>query len=601
MATSTLDILVRVQDMASKAIAELGGNVKASLDEVQGKANEVATTFGLLGAGILGGVGLLVNSAADEQATMQRLSTAVGAVVDQAKNAADSDSALAKQKANLEEQLRGVNASLAQYAEKADTAKGVTGAYAAQIEALQVKAGNLRDKLAALDGIQQLSKMTADEVTAVLEKQASANTSLGFSEEESAASLQMLITATHSVSESLELNTVAMDLARAKHEDLATATQQVTMAYEGNGKALKSFGINLKDGLTNMQAVEQLGQVVAGQAEDFTHTLDGQTAVTKAKFNELADSLGRSLLPALTTLLETLAPIIDKFAEWINEHPKLTAGIVMTVAILGALLAGIAAVAGAISGAITIVGAITTAVGLFGTVLAFVAANPIVLIIAAIVALGFGIYELITHWQQVSDFTRKVWSDIVGFIEKNWKLILNILMPGMGSLLGFIIDHLGQIQAAWDTVWGAVSSFFIGIWDGIKNALTSALTFLKTTIEAFISWATGVFQPILNAVNAIGGAASGFSKAVSGAASSALSVIGIHDAIITPGGQVIQSDPADYLIATKTPGALAGGGGGISITINGGTYYTDRQSIRDMANEIAKMINQNLKLRNYAS
>jgi hypothetical protein len=43
------------------------------------------------------------------------------------------------------------------------------------------------------------------------------------------------------------------------------------------------------------------------------------------------------------------------------------------------------------------------------------------------------------------------------------------------------------------------------------------------------------------------------------------------------------------------------GGGGITINIQGGTYYTSRQSITEMANQIAQLINQQLKVRNYAT
>ena len=47
--------------------------------------------------------------------------------------------------------------------------------------------------------------------------------------------------------------------------------------------------------------------------------------------------------------------------------------------------------------------------------------------------------------------------------------------------------------------------------------------------------------------------------------------IGIGDGVIGPEGDVISTDPADYLIATKTPGEMAGAvsasGGGVSIDL----------------------------------
>lgn len=46
------------------------------------------------------------------------------------------------------------------------------------------------------------------------------------------------------------------------------------------------------------------------------------------------------------------------------------------------------------------------------------------------------------------------------------------------------------------------------------------------------------------------------------------SVISVNDAIITKQGQVIQTHPDDYLLATKTPGALGGGGSRVVINVN---------------------------------
>ena len=52
-------------------------------------------------------------------------------------------------------------------------------------------------------------------------------------------------------------------------------------------------------------------------------------------------------------------------------------------------------------------------------------------------------------------------------------------------------------------------------------------------------------------------------KAIS--ANNALTMTSVHDAVITPSGQVVKTDPKDYLLATKTPKTLVGGG---SPTIN---------------------------------
>ena len=65
----------------------------------------------------------------------------------------------------------------------------------------------------------------------------------------------------------------------------------------------------------------------------------------------------------------------------------------------------------------------------------------------------------------------------------------------------------------------------------------------------------------------------------------------VHDAVITPKGEVITTDPKDYLIATKTPKTLVGGGAptinfsvvdkstGIRVTQQKSTYNKETNSI----------------------
>ena len=77
----------------------------------------------------------------------------------------------------------------------------------------------------------------------------------------------------------------------------------------------------------------------------------------------------------------------------------------------------------------------------------------------------------------------------------------------------------------------------------------------------------------------------------------------VNDAVITPGGQVIQTDPADYLFATKNPGSLANNASGHSSTtvvvnINGGNYL-DAQGANMIARAFAKEVGRQLKVSNF--
>ena len=41
--------------------------------------------------------------------------------------------------------------------------------------------------------------------------------------------------------------------------------------------------------------------------------------------------IGEALLPVIQRVLETITPLIQKVADRINEHPKLTANIMLTI------------------------------------------------------------------------------------------------------------------------------------------------------------------------------------------------------------------------------------------------------------------------------
>jgi hypothetical protein len=576
---SILEILIQAVDESAAALEGAQNNLKQVGQEAISSGTEIAAFGATLTAAYAGGV----YSAANVQESQDSLKQAV---TDAMAGASDSTGSYATQVSFLQDKINGYKASIAEATATLDTHTGSVeksaashAKAAASIATDQLNIQKYQEQLDILTNAQKLSGDSTDDVTEKLEDQATANVSLGFSVTDSTNSLKQAFTATKSVSEAMQVNQAAMDLARAKNLDLATATNQVILAMNGQGRALATYGIQIKDGLSGMDALQAVQGAVNGQAQAYAGTLSGSLAVAMQSFNKLVSDMGSTQLPMLTQFLGVIVKIIDAVDDWTQKHQKLTETILLFVGILGGLL--------------TLLGSLLIIFGTLAVVVA-VLGGPFTLLIGLIALLAA---IIIANWTSIKENLEAIWQLMVGIVQKYWKQIVEVLLPGLGSLLVFIVSNLGEIQSAWNTVWGAVSSFFIGIWDGIKTALTSALDFLRSTIQAFVSWATGIFAPVLNAVNAVGSVASSFGKAVGGAVSS---VLNVHDAIITPGGQVIQSDPSDYLIATKTPGALTGGGGGIVVNILGGNYL-DSQGATMIANELAKQINRQLRLRNYAS
>jgi hypothetical protein len=338
-----------------------------------------------------------------------------------------------------------------------------------------------------------------------------------------------------------------------------------------------------------MQALAAIQGVVGGQAQAYANTLGGQMAVALANINKLLEDLGRTQVPMLTKLFEVINNIITAIDNWATAHPKLTEVILVFVGVLGVMLTLLGAIiltAGAV--ALAIAGGLSAAfIGI---------AAAVAVAVAAIVALGVAIYA---NWTYIKDNMVAVWQIIVAAWNAFWTTVKNTAMSALAWLFNLFGTNLAQIQAAWNAVWTAVGTFFENIWGGIRTSAESAIDYIMSKVQGFVSWAQGILGPILGAINAVGSAASVFGKGVASVVSSAASVLNVHDAIITPGGQVIQTDPADYLFATKTPGSLGGGSGGITININGGSYL-DQGGAKMIGDALAKSIVQQMKTRNYA-
>ena len=158
------------------------------------------------------------------------------------------------------------------------------------------------------------------EIQATTEKMSA----LGFSTAESENAYNKLITATGSVTESTNLMSMAADLARYKHEDLATAAGTLEKATMGNAKAFKEFGITLDTTLPKNQAIakamDELNNKIGGQAIGYTQTFSGEMEVLKAKFDDVAVKVGAVVMPILTKLMEFITGVIIPGIEFLYNN-----------------------------------------------------------------------------------------------------------------------------------------------------------------------------------------------------------------------------------------------------------------------------------------
>jgi hypothetical protein len=110
----------------------------------------------------------------------------------------------------------------------------------------------------------------------------------------------------------LELTPVIIDFAAKQRIQLPEAASAIIKALEGNGKALKEYGIDIKDAKDETEAfniiMTQLAPKVSGAAKTFSQELSGSIATTRQEIKNLKEDIGTQLLP-----------IVDKFWKVVRD------------------------------------------------------------------------------------------------------------------------------------------------------------------------------------------------------------------------------------------------------------------------------------------
>lgn len=258
-----------------------------------------------------------------------------------------------------------------------------------------------------------------------------------------------------------------------------------------------------------------------------------------------------SALDAITPAIEWLSNKFQDLTKYLSEHQ----GVAI---ILESVVMGLAGAFGILAGALAIQGIITGVTKAIALLNTTILANPIVLIVAGIVALVTAFVLLwqkseafrnfwIGLWEGIKSVALTVWEAIKGFFSGAWTVIQTIWNGAKGFFLGIwngikavfsgVVTYYKTIfSTAWkiiQTIWGGVVSFFSGIWNGIKrvfsvvstfftSAFSKAVSGIKKAFSGIVSFFSGIWSKIKSVFSKVGTA---IGNAVSGAVKSAVNKV----------------------------------------------------------------------------
>src|SRR5215475_3011818 len=293
----------------------------------------------------------------------------------------------------------------------------------------------------------------------------------------------------------------------------------------------KEFGDSAKAMTTPSQKLKTALGEIGENIGTALLPLIGQLAgfITKSvlpKMNEFSDWFTKTAVPKLTGFARRVIPIVVNGFKFIGAVFKFVS---QNTAWIVPLAAGLATFAGSIMLVVKAIRIWRQVQILLNLVLA---ANPIVLIIAALVALGVGLYVAWTKSATFRKIVKQVLHDVAGFfiatwhaiwdnfigplirfftetiprvigaalgwLKKNWPLIIGILTGPIGLAVVEIIKHWGPIQdfftktlpgwakTAWQNIWkysfGPLINFFTKT---IPAAISGFITWVRIQFDTF--------------------------------------------------------------------------------------------------------------------
>lgn len=519
-----------------------------------------------------------------------------------------------------------------------DLGKTMMGLGAAGVGVGGILAAAAGPDQAALQQLKQTISTTGgsyDDFKDRIESTITANEKFGTTANKTQDAIRILTQATGDTGKAIDLMGTASNLAAAKHEDLATAATDLVKVYEGKGtKILTQFGLATQNTTTaskdlttatkaaqtaddNLSSAKQkLADLQEIQSTKTKLTVSDQIALRNAEqavtddtnkatdaHKKLGDaqtaagSAAKDQSQVLSELSGKLngqaAAASDTFAGHMKAlRAEIEDGAAKIGAKYGPALTGLSA------GVTLVGGVVETASGVFkkfsdaqkvakdgqealtaaetaseGPTLASM--GPILLVVAAVAALGVGIYELWTHWSQIWGWIKNVAADAYNWIKDHITLILTVALGPLGFAIGELATH-------WSTVWNGMKGVISDVW----NFMSPVFELIKRAIHDI----SGPLGDVVGAVSKVGGVLGGAISHLPGFASGGsiaagqLSIVGENGPeLFLPGSS-----------GTIVPNGQFGGGMNASITINAAPGMDPAAIARAVRDEMLRMKRRNV-------
>ena len=293
-----------------------------------------------------------------------------------------------------------------------------------------------------------------------------------------------VITALSKVGNETERDQLAMTL-------LGKGADSLAGIIDDGGAAFRALG----------QEAEDAGLILSQDTLDSLNAVNDKIDSTKAKAQATLASSGakamEALMPVFDKIIEAVGKVLDAIGNMDEGQIKLILSVLAVIAAISPVSSLVSNIASGIS---FLTGTVLPALS---GALTFIAANPIVLLIAAIVAL---VALIATKGDEIQAILQKVDDFLQGVFATDWTEVFG---PVLGGILNTffatfsdIWDGIKQVlDGVIDIIRGVFTNDWERVWEGVKEIFSGIFTGLEAIAEAPLNGIIGLLNMIIDGAN----------------------------------------------------------------------------------------------------
>jgi TP901 family phage tail tape measure protein len=317
----------------------------------------------------------------------------------------------------------------------------------------------------------------------------------------------------------LDASSMAQEL-QNKLGGLDSASRDAALSTIFGSDAMRAATVMMDSGSAGLKKyIDAANDQEAAQRLANSQMSDGSKAIEdlKGSLETAAIQIGDTLAPMVQKLAEFISNLVNKFSALPSGAQKaiivfagLLAAIGPLLMIIGQMSLGISAITGAFSKlstsakVISFLGKIQTAfTGLFS----FLAANPVIIIIAAIIA---AVVILYTKCEWFRDGVNAIWESMSKAFHGAWDSIITFFTETIPNAWSSVITFFQGVPGWWNGIWDGVRAKFGEIWNAIsnlasdaKNTVVNNFNALKDGIKNAITSLPGIVRGIFDSIRDI--------------------------------------------------------------------------------------------------